>query len=84
VVQDAERRKRELAERSGAAIKEIDGFIMEFNNMKKMMMKNLKGMDMDASEPDQPMQTQQAMAAQAKKEKKLKPTRGGGAGFGGK
>jgi len=84
LVQDAERRKRELADRSGTTIKEIDGFVVEFNNMKKMMMKNLKGMDMDAADPNQPMQTQQAMAAQAKKEKKLKPTRGGGAGFGGK
>lgn len=44
----------------------------------------LQGMDMDAADPNQPMQTQQAMAAQAKKEKKLKPTRGGGSGFGSK
>jgi hypothetical protein len=61
-------------------------FVAEFVNMKKMMMKNLKGMDIDLmdSDPNAPVQTMAAKAAQAKKDKKIKPTRGGGAGFGAK
>ena len=59
-------------------------FVVEFVNMRKMMMRNLKGMDIDLmdKDPNAPVQTAASRAAQAKKEKKMKPTRGGGGGFG--
>ena len=43
-------------------------------------------MDIDAmgTDPNAPIQTEQAKMAQARKDKKLKPTRGGGGGFGSK
>lgn len=34
------------------------------------------------ADPNKPMQTAQDKAAQAKKDKKVKPSRGGGGGFG--
>lgn len=78
------KRKDDIAKRCGLDVKEVDAFVAEFVSMKKMMMRNLKGMDMDVMEqdPNAPMQTMAAKAAQAKKDKKMKPTRGGGAGFG--
>lgn len=66
-------------------IKDVDGFIYEFNGMRKMMIKNLKGIDIDAmDDPNGTVQSPQAQLAQAKKDKKMKPTRGGGGGFGSK
>lgn len=52
--------------------------------MRRMMIKNLKGMDMDAmdKDPNAPLETAASKAAAAKQAKKLKPTRGGGGGFG--
>ena len=52
--------------------------------MRSMMRKQMKGMDMDAmdGDPNAPMQTLQAKKQAAKAQKKLKPTRGGGGGFG--
>ena len=46
----------------------------------------MQGMDIDAMEqnPNAPVQTQQAKIAEEKKNRKLKPTRGGGGGFGAK
>lgn len=43
-------------------------------------------MDMDAmdSDPNTPLQTEKSKLIQQKKEKKMKPTRGGGGGFGSK
>lgn len=43
-----------------------------------------QGMDMNAMEadPNAPMQTLKAKQAQEKKDRKVKPTRGGGGGFG--
>jgi signal recognition particle GTPase len=58
LVLEANTRRNTLAERAGQQVSEIDAFIAEFSNMRKMMIKNLKGMDMDAMEadPDAPMQ----------------------------
>lgn len=83
LVRDALDRRISLAERAGVQVDEIDGFVMEFNGMKKMMMKNLKGMDIDSmgENPDTPMQTMASKKKQQKKDRKLKPTRGGGGGF---
>jgi signal recognition particle subunit SRP54 len=83
LVQLALTRRSAVAEKSGLSLKEIDQFVMEFQNMRKMMKQNMKGMDMDAMEqnPDQPMETERG---KEKKSKKIKPTRGGGGGFGGK
>jgi hypothetical protein len=54
--------------------------------MRKMMNKNMKGMDLDALEkdPNTPMQTLQAKKDEERKKRNLKPTRGGGGGFGSK
>ena len=59
-------------------------FVAEFVNMRKLMMRNLKGMDIDLmdKDPNAPVQTMASKSAQARKEKKMKPTRGGGGGFG--
>ncbi|KAJ1442006.1 signal recognition particle protein [Ochromonadaceae sp. CCMP2298] len=85
LVTEALRRRERLAEKTGLTPREIDNFIAEFQNMRRMMSKNLKGMDMDASngDPNAPMVTQAARAAEAKKNRKIKPSRGGGGGFGG-
>ena len=84
LVYDAALRREALAKSSGVTIKEIDGFIFEFLGMKKMMNKNMKGMDLDAMEanPDAPMQTLQVKKELERKQRNLKPTRGGGGGFG--
>jgi signal recognition particle subunit SRP54 len=86
LVQGALLRRQQLAKRAGLTDREIEEFVFEFTNMKRMMMKNLKGMDMDEMEqnPNAPMQTQSAKMLQERKEKKIKPTRGGGGGFGSK
>jgi len=59
-------------------MKQIEGFVIEFLNMKKMMNKNMKGMDLDALEkdPNTPMQTMQAKKEEERKKRNLKPTRG--------
>jgi len=76
-------RKKELSKRCGLDMREVDQFMMEFGNMRRMMIKNLKGMDMDAMEkdPNAPLETAQTKAMAAKAQKKLKPTRGGGGGL---
>lgn len=86
LLQAALERRKELAVKAGIEYKEIESFISEFNAMKRIMMKNLKGMDMDAMENDpmSPLETQQSKNMAAKAQKKLKPTRGGGGGFGSK
>ena len=50
------------------------------------MMRNMKGIDLDMmdQDPNAPVQTLAAKKELARKEKKLKPTRGGGGGFGAK
>merc|ERR1712205_213449 len=50
LVLEAAQRKKALAERSGYSEKDIEGFMFEFLGMKKMMLKNMKGMDLDALE----------------------------------
>ncbi len=77
-------RRIDLAKRAGVSIEEMDGFVYEFNGMKKMMMKNLKGMDIEAmsDDPDSPVQTMAEKKRQMKKDKKIKASRGGGGGFG--
>merc|ERR1711871_1041174 len=84
LVREAADRKKELAKRSGYTDKEIDGFIFEFLGMKKMMLKNMKGMDLDQMEqdPNAPVQTMASRKAEEKKLRNMKPTRGGGGGFG--
>lgn len=84
LVLQAAQRRVELAERVGLEAREVEDFIVEFNNMRSMMRKQMKGMDMDAmdGDPNAPMQTLQAKKQAAKAQKKLKPTRGGGGGFG--
>jgi len=82
LVTEALGRRQALAEKTGLTVMEIDNFVGEFNNMRRMMAKNLKGMDMDANDPNAPMMTQQAQAAEAKKARKKKASRGGGGGFG--
>ena len=84
LVREAAERKRELAVRSGYTDKEIEGFIFEFLGMRKMMLKNMKGMDLDELErnPDAPLQTMASKKAEEKKQRNMKATRGGGGGFG--
>mmetsp|Transcript_27658 Transcript_27658/g.26468 ORF Transcript_27658/g.26468 Transcript_27658/m.26468 type:complete len:539 (+) Transcript_27658:39-1655(+) len=83
LMQDAVTRRLALAGRAEVRPVEVDAFITEFSGMRKMMMKNLKGMDMNAMEqdPNVPMQTTQQRAIQEKKDRKTKATRGGGGGF---
>eukprot|EP01035_Chromulina_nebulosa_P017016 gene17016-22522_t len=83
LVKQAVIRRKEIALQTGYDVREIDLFIAEFNNMRKMMVQNLKGVDMDAMEadPNTPIQTERSKLAQSKKDKKLKPSRGGGGGF---
>ena len=84
LVREADVRKKELAKKSGYTDKEIDSFIFEFLGMKKMMLKNMKGMDLDQMEqdPNAPVQTMASRKAEEKKMRNMKPTRGGGGGFG--
>ena len=86
LLQAALERRKALAIKSGVEYKEVEAFISEFNSMRRMMQKNLKGMDMEQMEndPSAPLETTAAKAAAAKAAKKLKPTRGGGGGFGSK
>jgi signal recognition particle subunit SRP54 len=86
LLQAALERRKALATKSGVEYKEVEAFISEFNSMRRMMQKNLKGMDMEQMEndPSAPLETTAAKAAAAKAAKKLKPTRGGGGGFGSK
>jgi signal recognition particle subunit SRP54 len=86
LMQAAVERKRALAQRCGLPNAEVEAFMAEFSSMRRMMIKNLKGMDMDAMErdPQAPLETAQAKAMAAKAQKKIKPTRGGGGGFGAK
>ena len=64
----------------------MESFVAEFANMRRMMMRNMKGIDLDMmdQDPNAPVQTLAAKKELARKEKKLKPTRGGGGGFGAK
>ena len=82
-VRVAVRRRIDLAERAGVEVSDIDGFIFEFNGMKKMMLKNLKGVDIDAmgGHGDQPMETMASRKALDKQKRKSKVSRGGGRGF---
>jgi len=84
LVRDAQNRRIELSKRCGYSVTEVDSFLIEFASMRKMMRQNMKGINMDDldSDPTKPVQTEAARLAQQKKEKKLKPTRGGGGGFG--
>jgi hypothetical protein len=66
-------------------MQEVENFILEFVNMKKMMQKNLKGIDIDnMSDPNTPVETLQGKKLKEKESKKIKPSRGGGGGFGAK
>ena len=66
-------------------MQEVENFILEFVNMKKMMQKNLKGIDIDnMSDPNAPVETSQSRKMKEKESKKVKPSRGGGGGFGAK
>ena len=62
--------------------------IISFNNVRcaaSSVLTTSQGIDIDAMEdPNAPVQTPQAAMADAKKAKKMKPTRGGGGGFGAK
>jgi hypothetical protein len=77
-------RRKSLAKQTGLTIDEVEGFVTEFINMKKKMQKNLKGMDVDAvnSPEGAPMNTDGMLKAEEKQAKKIKPSRGGGGGFG--
>ena len=81
---NATERRKNLAKQTGLTIDEVEGFVTEFINMKKMMQRNLKGMDVDAvnSPEGAPMKTEGMLKAEAKQAKKIKPSRGGGSGFG--
>jgi signal recognition particle subunit SRP54 len=81
----AAKRRVDLANRSGMPMQEVENFILEFVNMKKMMQKNLKGIDIDnMSDPNTPVETLQGKKLKEKESKKIKPSRGGGGGFGAK
>ena len=85
LAKEAAERRKSLSERTGTPMSEVDGFIMEFNNMRKMMKSQMKGIDMDAMEnadPNDPNASVMVSPRENKKRKKLKPTRGGGGGFG--
>ena len=84
LVREAAERKKNLAKKSGYTEKDIEGFIFEFLGMKKMMLKNMKGMDLDQMEqdPNAPMQTMASKKAEEKKQRNMKASRGGGGGFG--
>jgi hypothetical protein len=78
---DAERRRKDLAKKTGYSTDFIDSFVLEFNSMRQMMRKQLKGADLDV-DPNQPPGNVELGAP--RKIKKTKPTRGGGMGFGSK
>lgn len=87
LVRDALERRKDLAQRVDCSINEVNQFIMEFNSMRKMMVKNLKGMDLDAQvDPNAPISMKSEQqgfdAGSSPKRKKIKATRGGGGGFG--
>jgi signal recognition particle GTPase len=79
LVNEATVRRMELAERAKLSLKEVETFVNEFVSMRKMMREKLKTLDFEAMQanPKGPMTFKQ-------KVKKVKPTRGGGMGFGGK
>eukprot|EP00597_Dinobryon_sp_UTEXLB2267_P003471 CAMPEP_0170069744 /NCGR_PEP_ID=MMETSP0019_2-20121128/8305_1 /TAXON_ID=98059 /ORGANISM="Dinobryon sp., Strain UTEXLB2267" /LENGTH=484 /DNA_ID=CAMNT_0010277867 /DNA_START=136 /DNA_END=1586 /DNA_ORIENTATION=- len=84
LVKEATDRRVALAKKSGVSVDEIDRFVIEFSNMRRMMVQQLKGMDLDstANDPNAPMITMKERLAQEKKARKVKPSRGGGGGFG--
>jgi signal recognition particle GTPase len=82
MMKEAADRRRVLAQKAGVSLDEVDRFVLEFSNMRKMMVQQLKGMDLENKDPNAPMITMKEKLAQEKKNKKLKPSRGGGAGFG--
>ena len=86
LVQEAAQRRSDLAKRCNYPLKEVESFMSEFIGMRKMMVQQLKGMDIDAmgNNPDAPLETMASKKAKEKEMKKLKPTRGGGGGFGSK
>ena len=49
LVTAAAQRRINLAQISGKSVDEVEQFLLEFNNMRKMMKKQLKGMDMEAN-----------------------------------
>eukprot|EP00607_Mallomonas_marina_P011127 CAMPEP_0182424974 /NCGR_PEP_ID=MMETSP1167-20130531/11281_1 /TAXON_ID=2988 /ORGANISM="Mallomonas Sp, Strain CCMP3275" /LENGTH=403 /DNA_ID=CAMNT_0024605227 /DNA_START=410 /DNA_END=1621 /DNA_ORIENTATION=+ len=84
LVIEAARRRSDLSNRSNLPLKEVETFLFEFSSMRRMMAKNMKGMDIDgmSNDPAASVTTPVSLQQQRKKEKKMKPTRGGGAGFG--
>eukprot|EP01036_Dinobryon_divergens_P033287 gene33287-43040_t len=82
MVKEAADRRRALSQKAGVSLDEVDRFVLEFTNMRKMMVQQLKGMDLENNDPNAPMITMKEKLAQEKKNRKLKPSRGGGAGFG--
>ena len=82
MVKEAADRRRALSQKAGVTLDEVDRFVVEFSNMRKMMVQQLKGMDLENNDPNAPMVTMKEKLAQEKKNRKLKPSRGGGAGFG--
>ena len=84
LVQSALLKRKELANKTNLTLLDVDTFISEFNSMRRMMMQQFKGADLDA-DPNQPLQPKQSdLPNGSGKSKKIKATRGGGAGFGAK
>lgn len=71
-------RRRQLSTRSGIPMQDIEKFIGQFNGIRIMMQKQMKGVDLDAmsNDPNAPL------VMKTGKAKKEKLTRGGGGGFG--
>jgi len=76
--------REDLAKRAGVTPNEVETFCMEFANMKKAMGYQLKGTNVESmTESDAgSFVSPRQKAMQEKKDKKIKPTRGGGGGFG--
>lgn len=81
-MRDAADRRLALSRKVNLPLEEVDRFVIEFSNMRKMMVQQLKGMDLEGKDPNAPLVTMKEKLAMEKKNRKAKPSRGGGAGFG--
>lgn len=77
---EAVNRRKDLAKRTGLTERDVDKFIAEYLQTRKMMAMNMKDVDIEAmvANPESSVGLEKVV----KKDKKLKPSRGGGAGFG--
>jgi signal recognition particle subunit SRP54 len=74
-------RRREIAKNVGLTERDIDSFMSDFLRTRKMMSFNMKGLDINKLEgnPDTMIPIDKEPT---RRDKKLKPSRGGGSGFG--